>query len=53
MIPPLGAVQLRKAVGADSNWLTRSQALEMAFDAEMQLGRIAQGALANCAATVS
>ena len=42
----LGAVQLRKAVvGADSNWLTRSQALEMAFDAEMQLGRIAQGGI--------
>ena len=42
----LGALQLRKAVvGADSNWLTRSQALEMAFDAEMQLGRIAQGGI--------
>jgi 1,2-diacylglycerol 3-beta-glucosyltransferase len=41
-----GAVQLRKAVlHADASWLTRSQALEMAFDAEMQRGRIAQGGI--------
>lgn len=44
--PGLGALQLRKAVlQADASWLTRSQALEMAFDAEMQMGRIAQGGI--------
>ena len=41
-----GAVQLRKAVlQGDASWLTRSQALEMAFDAEMQIGRIAKGGI--------
>ena len=34
------AVQLRKAViDADRNWLTRSQAMEMALDAVIQSGR--------------
>ena len=37
------AVQLRKAVvDADSNWLTRSQAMEMALDAVIQNGRLAE-----------
>ena len=36
------AVQLRKAViDADCNWLTRSQAMEMALDAVIQTGRLA------------
>jgi 1,2-diacylglycerol 3-beta-glucosyltransferase len=38
------AVQLRKAeVNSDQNWLTRGQAMEMAFDAVVQEGRLAQG----------
>jgi len=38
------AVQLRKAeVNRDHNWLTRAQAMEMAFDAVVQEGRLAQG----------
>ena len=38
------AVQLRKAeVNSDQNWLTRAQAMEMAFDAVVQEGRLAQG----------
>jgi 1,2-diacylglycerol 3-beta-glucosyltransferase len=41
-----GALQLRKAVvQADMSWLTRSQALEMAFDAVMQEGRIRSGGI--------
>ena len=41
-----GALQLRKAVEQpDSSWLTRSQALEMAFDAVIQEGRIASGGI--------
>ena len=40
------AVQLRKAeVNAGVNWLTRSQAMEMAFDAFIQEGRLARGGL--------
>jgi 1,2-diacylglycerol 3-beta-glucosyltransferase len=40
------ALQLRKAVvQADASWLTRSQALEMAFDALMQEGRILAGGI--------
>jgi len=40
------AVQLRKAeVNAEENWLTRSQAMEMAFDAFIQEGRQARGGL--------
>ena len=42
------AVQLRKAViDADSNWLTRSQAMEMALDAVLQQGRLAAGGVAE------
>ena len=42
------AVQLRKAViDADSNWLTRSQAMEMALDAVIQTGRLAGGGVAE------
>ena len=38
------AVQLRKAVvDADRNWLTRSQAMEMALDAVIQTGRLRSG----------
>jgi 1,2-diacylglycerol 3-beta-glucosyltransferase len=38
------AVQLRKAViDADRNWLTRSQAMEMALDAVIQTGRLGAG----------
>ena len=38
------AVQLRKAeVNSDKNWLTRAQAMEMAFDAVLQEGRLAKG----------
>ena len=38
------AVQLRKAeVNSDHNWLTRAQAMEMAFDAVVQEGRLARG----------
>ena len=38
------AVQLRKAVvNADSNWLTRAQAMEMALDAVIQQGRLRSG----------
>ena len=41
-----GALQLRKAVEqVESSWLTRSQALEMAFDAVIQEGRIASGGI--------
>lgn len=41
-----GALQLRKAVDkAETSWLTRSQALEMAFDAVMQEGRICSGGI--------
>ena len=42
------AVQLRKAViDADRNWLTRSQAMEMALDAVIQSGRLANGGVAE------
>ena len=42
------AVQLRKAVvDADSNWLTRAQAMEMALDAVIQNGRLAGGGVAE------
>ena len=42
------AVQLRKAVvDADNNWLTRSQAMEMALDAVIQNGRLAGGGVAE------
>ena len=42
------AVQLRKAViDADCNWLTRSQAMEMALDAVIQTGRLADGGVAE------
>ena len=38
------AVQLRKAeVNSDKNWLTQAQAMEMAFDAVLQEGRLAKG----------
>lgn len=38
------AVQLRKAeVNSEQNWLTRGQAMEMAFDAVVQEGRLVQG----------
>ena len=41
-----GALQLRKAVvHAGANLLTRAQALEMAFDAQMQEGRIVRGGI--------
>ena len=42
------AVQLRKAVvDADRNWLTRSQAMEMALDAVIQKGRLGGGGVAE------
>jgi len=42
------AVQLRKAeVNAETNWLTRAQAMEMAFDAFIQEGRLARGGVAE------
>ena len=42
------AVQLRKAViDADCNWLTRSQAMEMALDAVIQTGRLCSGGIAE------
>ncbi|BEV35452.1 glycosyltransferase [Synechococcus sp. M16CYN] len=42
------AVQLRKAVvDADRNWLTRSQAMEMALDAVIQAGRLTGGGVAE------
>ena len=42
------AVQMRKAVtNASSNWLTRVQAMEMAFDAQLQDGRLAGGGVAE------
>ena len=42
------AVQLRKAeVNAEANWLTRVQAMEMAFDAFIQEGRLARGGVAE------
>jgi 1,2-diacylglycerol 3-beta-glucosyltransferase len=43
-----GAVQLRKAeVNAEQNWLTRAQAMEMAFDAYIQEARLARGGVAE------
>ncbi|MFN9546332.1 MAG: glycosyltransferase [Cyanobacteriota bacterium] len=43
-----GAVQLRKAeVNAAHNWLTRAQAMEMAFDAFIQEARLARGGVAE------
>jgi 1,2-diacylglycerol 3-beta-glucosyltransferase len=42
------AVQLRKAeVNAETNWLSRAQAMEMAFDAFIQEGRLAHGGVAE------
>jgi len=42
------AVQLRKAEeNAETNWLTRAQAMEMAFDAFIQEGRLARGGVAE------
>jgi 1,2-diacylglycerol 3-beta-glucosyltransferase len=42
------AVQLRKAIAnAGTNWLTRAQAIEMAFDAEVQEGRLAAGGVSE------
>jgi 1,2-diacylglycerol 3-beta-glucosyltransferase len=42
------AVQLRKAVvNGDANPLTRAQAMEMVFDAEVQEGRLAAGGVAE------
>ena len=42
------AVQLRKAeINAEENWLTRAQAMEMAFDAFIQEGRLAHGGVAE------
>jgi 1,2-diacylglycerol 3-beta-glucosyltransferase len=42
------AVQLRKAeVNAETNWLSRAQAMEMAFDAFIQEGRLARGGVAE------
>jgi 1,2-diacylglycerol 3-beta-glucosyltransferase len=42
------AVQLRKAVvNAEANLLTRAQAMEMVFDAEVQEGRLAAGGVAE------
>ena len=42
LLGDFSAVQLRKAViDADKNWLTRSQAMEMALDALIQKGRLA------------
>ena len=43
-----GAVQLRKAeANAGHNWLTRAQAMEMAFDAYIQAARLARGGVAE------
>jgi 1,2-diacylglycerol 3-beta-glucosyltransferase len=43
-----GAVQLRKAeTNAAHNWLTRAQAMEMAFDADIQAARLARGGVAE------
>lgn len=43
-----GAVQLRKAeANAAYNWLTRAQAMEMAFDAYIQEARLARGGVAE------
>jgi 1,2-diacylglycerol 3-beta-glucosyltransferase len=42
------AVQLRKAVvNPQVNWLTRAQAMEMALDAVIQLGRLGTGGVAE------
>lgn len=42
------AVQLRKAeANVAHNWLTRAQAMEMAFDATIQEARLAQGGVAE------
>jgi len=42
------AVQLRKAVAnPETNWLTRAQAMEMAFDAVIQQGRLSAGGVAE------
>ena len=42
------AVQMRKAVtNSQDNWLTRVQAMEMAFDAQIQHGRLAGGGVAE------
>jgi 1,2-diacylglycerol 3-beta-glucosyltransferase len=42
------AMQLRKAeVNAETNWLTRAQGMEMAFDAFIQEGRLARGGVAE------
>ena len=39
---------MRKAVtNAQDNWLTRVQAMEMAFDAQIQQGRLAGGGVAE------
>ena len=39
---------MRKAVtNADCNWLTRVQAMEMAFDAQLQQGRLSGGGVAE------
>jgi 1,2-diacylglycerol 3-beta-glucosyltransferase len=44
--PQVGAVQVRKAIAnAATNFLTRSQAAEMALDSYMQLKRIAVGGI--------
>ena len=43
-----GAVQLRKAeTNGALNWLTRAQAMEMAFDADIQEARLARGGVAE------
>ncbi|MEB3259795.1 MAG: glycosyltransferase family 2 protein [Cyanobacteriota bacterium] len=43
-----GAVQLRKAeTNGAHNWLTRAQAMEMAFDADIQEARLARGGIAE------
>ncbi|MFN9622123.1 MAG: glycosyltransferase, partial [Cyanobacteriota bacterium] len=43
-----GAVQVRKAeANATHNWLTRAQAMEMAFDAYIQAARLARGGVAE------
>ena len=48
------AVQMRKAVtNAGSNWLTRVQAMEMAFDAQLQQGRLSGGGVAELRGNVS
>ena len=42
------AVQLRKAeTNSEQNWLTRAQAMEMAFDAFIQESRLARGGVAE------